>query len=290
MKESPIPEYDNIRYEQHGRVARLVLNRPQYRNAQSWQLLYDLDQAFQHAANDTSVGVIVLAGEGEHFSAGHDLGSPDQKSYAAANPREEGIRGRYHGSYDINVETNMRWRNIPKPTIAEVKGYTIFAGVAISSACDLIFAADDTMFLPTNYQYFAVPWDLGIRKSKEFLFESRFIDAQEALEHGLVNRVVPRARLQEETMEYAARVAENDPFQLRMIKLAINQVQDAQGFTQHIQGSFAHHILSSVGENDPGYSLNKPMESGQRRRPMVQRAIENYEIEKARRAREAAKG
>ncbi|MCK9486909.1 MAG: enoyl-CoA hydratase-related protein [Dehalococcoidia bacterium] len=282
-----MPEYETIRYEQHGRVARLVLNRPQVRNAQSWRLLEELDAAFQHASDDRSVGVIVLAGEGDHFSGGHDLGSPEQKGDMAARPREEGVRGRYDGSYAINVETNLRWRNVPKPTIAEVKGYTIFAGVAIASACDLIFAADDTMFLPTNYQYFAVPWDMGIRKTKEFLFESRFIDAQEALAAGLVNRVIPKARLEQETMEYAARVAENDPFQLRMIKLATNQAQDAQGFTQHVQGAFSFHLLSSVGEGDPGYALTKPMDSGQRRRPMVQRAIENYEIEKERRARAA---
>lgn len=282
-----VPTFDTIRYEQHGRVARVVLNRPQVRNAQSWRLTEELDAAFHHASNDDSIGVIVLAGEGDHFSAGHDLGSPEQTADAQARPREAGVRGRYRGSWEINIDPNLRWRNLPKPTIAEVKGYTIFAGVAIASACDIIFAADDTMFLPTNYQYFAVPWDLGIRKTKEILFESRFIDAQEALELGMVNRVIPRDRLQAETMEYAARVAENDPFQLRMIKLAVNQAQDAQGFTQHIYGSFGHHLLSQLGEDDPSYALSKPMQSGRRRRPMVQRAIENYELERRRRTGQA---
>jgi len=282
-----VPDYDYIRYEQHDRVARLVLNRPASRNAQSWRLIEELDDAFQYAANDNSIGAIVLAGEKKHFSAGHDLGTPEQKADQESRPREEGVRGKHNGSWDTNITPNMRWRNLPKPTIAEVKGYTIFAGVAIAESCDIIFAADDTMFLPTNYQYFHVPWDLGIRKSKEILFESRFIDAPEALELGLVNRVIPKERLEEATMEYAARVATNDPFQLRMIKLAINQAQDAQGFTQHIQGSFAHHILSSVGESDPGFAIRDPRKEGTRRRPMVQRAIENYELEKQRRARES---
>ncbi len=281
-----MPDYDYIRYEQHGRVARLVLNRPQARNAQSWRLTEELDDAFEHAGNDESIGAIVLAGEGDHFSAGHDLGSPEQKADMESRPRSEGVRGKY-GSWDTNITPNMKWRNLPKPTIAEVKGYTIFAGVAIAEACDVIFAADDTMFLPTNYQYFHVPWDLGIRKSKEILFESRFIDAAEALELGLVNRVIAKERLEQETMEYAARVASNDPFQLRMIKLAINQAQDAQGFTQHIQGSYAHHLLSSIGEGDPGFALSDPRKDGRKRRPMVQRAIENYELEKQRRARES---
>ena len=98
---------------------------------------------------------------------------------------------------------------------------------------------------------------------------------------GFVNRVLPRASLMDETMEYAARVAENDPFQLRMIKLAINQAQDAQGFTQHIYGAHALHMLSSTGEADPGYALRRP--EG-RRRPMVQRAFENYERHKKQRS------
>jgi enoyl-CoA hydratase len=137
-----------------------------------------------------------------------------------------------------------------------------------------VFASSDARFLPTNFQYFSVPWDLHPRKAKEILFESRFIDADEAHALGFVNRVVEREALEQEVMEYAARVAENDPFQLRMIKLAINQAQDGQGFTPHIYGAHALYMLSSSGESDPGYALQKP--EG-RRRPMVQRAMENYE-------------
>ncbi|MBT3943349.1 MAG: hypothetical protein HOF43_11605, partial [Chloroflexi bacterium] len=112
------------------------------------------------------------------------------------------------------------------------------------------------------------------RKAREILFESRFVDAQEALELGYVNQVFSKDRLEEESMAYAARVAANDPFQLRMIKLAINQMQDAQGFSQHIQGAFPLYNLSSIGESDPGYTLETP---DGRRRPMVQRAFDNYE-------------
>lgn len=277
-------DFANVRYSVEGPIATIQLNRPEYKNAQSYALLQDVDDAFSLAENDDAVRVIIVRGSGGDFSAGHDLGTPDGM---ASRGQLEGIE-RYNQFRKYNLDVLLRWRNLPKPTIAEVKGYTIFAGVAIAEACDLIFAADDTMFLPTNYQYFHVPWDLGIRKAKEILFESRFIDAQEALELGLVNRVIPKARLEQETMEYAARVASNDPFQLRMIKLAINQAQDAQGFTQHIYGSYGHHILSSVGEADPGYALRDPRKEGQRRRPMVQRAIENYELEKQRRARGGA--
>lgn len=270
-------EYRFIRYEQDGRVARLVLNRPRYRNAQSRQLIEELDDAFARAADDDSVGVVLLMGEGDHFSGGHDLGTPESLADLKERPTGEGLRGRYKRSWSMNIEPTLRWRNLPKPTVAAVQGYCIFAGWMIASACDVIFAAEDAMFLPTNFQYFSVPWDLHARRAKQILFESRFVDAVEAEELGFVNFVVPRAKLEEEAMAYAARIAENDPFQLRMIKLAINQQQDAAGFTSHIYGSFALHMLSSTGEQDPGYALNKP--EG-RRRPMVQRAFENYERRK----------
>ncbi len=119
------------------------------------------------------------------------------------------------------------------------------------------------------------------RKAKEILFESRFIDAAEALDLGLVNRVIPRDRLEAETLDYAHRVAQNDPFQLRMIKMAVNQKQDGQGFAAHIGAAHTMHILSSTGESDPDFALAKP---DGRRRPMVQRAFENYEAHRQRQA------
>ncbi|TAJ20612.1 MAG: enoyl-CoA hydratase [Dehalococcoidia bacterium] len=267
--------YEYIRTEQAGRVRRLILNRPQARNAQSRRLTEELDDAFQAAEDDLGTGVVVLMGEGDHFSAGHDLGTPQEMADREARPQQGGLRGRYGRSYDLNIEANLRWRNLRKPTIAAVQGYCIFAGWAIASACDIIFAADDAMFLPANFQYFSVPWDLGSRKAKEVLFESRFLSAQEVLDLGFVNRVIPRANLDAEVMAYAGRVAENDPFQLWMTKKAINQAEDAQGFTTHIHDAFNLHMMSSIGEGDPDYALRKP--EGQRRRPMVQRAMENYE-------------
>lgn len=268
-------EYECIRTEQVGRVRRLILDRPQARNAQSRRLTEELDDAFQAAEDDLGTGVVVLMGEGDHFSAGHDLGTAQELADREARPTQGGVRGRYGRAYDLNVEANLRWRNLRKPTIAAVQGYCIFAGWAIASACDIIFAAEDAMFLPANFQYFSVPWDLGSRKAKEVLFESRFLSAQEVLDLGFVNRVIPRASLDAEVMAYAARVAENDPFQLWMTKKAINQAEDAQGFTAHIHDAFNLHMLSSIGEGDPDYALRRP--EGQRRRPMVQRAMENFE-------------
>ncbi len=266
-------DYAQILYELDGHVLRVTCNRPSYRNAQSRRLLEELDDAFARASEDTEVRVIVLMGAGEHFSAGHDLGTPDEQADRQQRPRQEGLRGRFHHSREHFVEKTLRWRNVAKPTIAAVQGYCIFGGWMIASAMDLIFAADDAMFLGVNFQYFSIPWDVHPRKVKEILYESRFIDAQEALELGLANRVIPREQLEAETMAYAHRVAQNDPFQLRLIKMAVNQMQDGQGFTSHITAAHTMHILSSTGEADPDYALAKP--EG-RRRPMVQQAFEHY--------------
>lgn len=277
-------DYQDIRVEDDGHVRRIITNRPKYRNAQSRRLLEELDHAFAVAGDDRDVRVIVLLGAGDHFSGGHDLGSPDEKADREVRPLQEGLRGRFHHSREHFVEKTLRWRNVPKPTIAGVQGYCIFAGWLVASSMDIIYAADDAMFLGANFQYFSIPWDLHPRKAKELLYESRFIDGAEAAELGLVNRVVPRAELEDAVMDYARRIAENDPFQLRMIKLAVNQVQDGQGFQAHINAAHAMHILSSTGEKDPDYALNVP--EG-RRRPMVQKAFENYELRKARDASEA---
>ncbi len=270
-----MPSFTQIRYEQSGTIARLILNRPDYLNAQSRLLVEELDQAFAAASEDDSVRVIVLLGAGKHFSAGHDLGTSEELEDRKQRPYAEGIRGQFRRSSHINIEPTLRWRNVPKPTIAAVQGYCIFAGWMVASACDVIFAADDALFLPSNFQYFSVPWDIHPRKAKAILFESRFVDAAEAEALGLVDRVLPPDRLEEETMAYASRVAQNDPFQLRMMKLAVNQAQDEMGYTAHIQAAHGYYMLSSQGEADPDYALTKP---DGRRRPMVQRALENYRL------------
>lgn len=268
-----MPEFTQIRYEQEGRVARLILDRPESMNAQSRVLIEELDQGFSIAAEDDSVGAIVLLGAGRNFSAGHDLGSAEEIADREERPYAEGVRGRFRRSSDVNIEPTLRWRNVPKPTIAAVHGYCIFAGWMVASSCDVIFAADNALFLPSNFQYFSVPWDIHPRKAKAILFESRFVDAHEAEELGLVDRVLGQDRLESETMAYASRVAENDPFQLRMIKQAVNQAQDEMGFTSHIHAAHGYYMLSSQGESDADFAVPKP---DGKRRPMVQRALENY--------------
>jgi enoyl-CoA hydratase len=273
MTDHDSTEYEFIEVQLADGVARFTTNRPQVRNAQSRRLLEELDRAFAWAAAEPDVKVIVLFGAGEHFSGGHDLGSDEELADRRERPLQAGLRGRFDHSRENFVDKTLRWRNLPKPTIAGVQGYCIFAGWLVASAMDIIYAADNAMFLAANFQYLSVPWDMHPRRAKELLYESRFIDAEEAHSLGLVNRVYPVADLEAATLDYAQRIARNDPFQLRMIKLAVNQMQDGQGFHAHITAAHAMHILSSEGEKDPDYALKVPPGT---RRPMVERAFENY--------------
>ncbi len=278
MAASSTPQYRTLEVAVVDHVARITTNRPEVRNAQSRLLLAELDEALQTAAADHDVRAIVLFGAGDHFSAGHDLGSPEELEDRKDHPWRGGVRGWYEKTWELFFENTLRWRNLPKPTIAAVQGYCIFGGWMIASAMDVVIAADDARFLGHLFQYFSMPWDLPPRKVKELLFEPRFIDAAEAAEWGLVNRVVPAANLHDEAIAWAGRVAENDPFLMRMTKLAVNQAQDAQGFTSHVTNAHALYVLGRLGERDPDSLVVEP---GGRRRPSVQRALDNYERARA---------
>lgn len=228
--------YETIRYEP-GPVARVILNRPEKQNAQSWRMLEEMEEAFGRAVEDDACRVIVLSGAGRSFSAGHDLDSPEQTADREA--REEGDTAfrRTERYRDVYLDSHLRWRDLPKPTVAMVHGYCIFGGWMIASAMDVIFAADDSLFIPVYGDYFTAHWDVGARKAKEVLFENRFMTAREALWSGFVNRLAPPDELTDETMQFAGRVAENSPFLNRRVKYTINQALDTMGFTTSVRSA-----------------------------------------------------
>ena len=243
--------YTTLLQEQTGAVLKITTNRPEALNAQSRILLVELDDAFERAVDDDSVRVIILAGAGKHFSAGHDLGSPQEMEDQKKTPLEPGFKGEYRRLFERFYENTMRWRDLPKPTIAQVQGYCIMGGMMIASACDLIIASDDAQFADravkwggAHVQYFSMPWDLGPRKAKEYLFTGDFLSAADAEKAGLVNRVVPRADLETETMALAQKIAERDPFALKFAKASVNETQDAQGFRQAMEGAFKNYMLT----------------------------------------------
>ena len=264
--------YSQIRYEVADGVGVMTLARPEYRNAIGRIMIEELDDAFSSALGDDDVRAVALLAEGPHFSAGHDLGTPQKLADDEARPFHQGNRGIYERSWSMYIEPGLRWRNFPKPTVCGVQGICIYGGWMLAAAVDVLFAADDANFLPGKTQYFSVPWDIGVRKAKEVLLEARFIDAQEALDFGFVTRIYPREALHEETVAYARRVAENDPFHLWMTKLAINQAQDAQGYTTAVND--AHAFPPPDGRSSQGAQLP----SGERRIAPVDRALRNQRI------------
>jgi enoyl-CoA hydratase len=243
--------YSTLLQERTGPVIKITTNRPEVLNAQSRVLLEELDDAFLRAVDDDHVRVIILAGAGKHFSAGHDLGSPQEIDDQKNTPLEPGFKGEYRRLWERFFENTMRWRDLPKPTIAQVQGYCIMGGMMIASACDLIIASEDALFADrsvgwggAHVQYFAMPWDLGARKAKEYLFTGDFITAHQAEKAGFVNRVVPRADLEEETMALAQRIAERDPFALKFAKASVNEMQNAQGWREAMEGAFKNYMLT----------------------------------------------
>ncbi len=241
-------------------VARLVLNRPESRNAQDTTLLYALNAAFDKAARDDAIKVIILAAAGPHFSSGHDLRETGSVAdqMAAHDPVGTwcgfgcaGAEGRMAREKEIYLGLSERWRNIPKPTIAQVHGKCIAGGLMLAWPCDLIIASDDAAFCDNTVgmgvagvEYFAHPWELGPRKAKELLFTADWLSAQEAKALGMVNHVVPADTLATFTLDIAIRIAAKPMFALRLAKEAVNAAEDGQGRVNAMQTAFALHQLA----------------------------------------------
>lgn len=202
-------EKKTIRYEgvTNG-VARIVLARAETRNAQNKAMLYELNEAFDRAAQDNDVKVIVLAADGPHFSSGHDLRDPSKMSEFTPVSNWGGFdlpgaEGYMAQEQEIYLGFCWRWRNLPKPTIAEVQGKVIAGGLMLVWVCDLIIASENATFSDpvvafgvNGVEYFAHPWEVGVRKAKEMLFTGEALSAEEAKSLGMVNHVVPNDELQ----------------------------------------------------------------------------------------------
>ena len=267
---------DVVLYEARADVAWVTLNRPDVRNAQNARMTYALDAAFMRAMGDDAIKVIVLAGAGAHFSAGHDIGSPGRdihKSFPRVatmgwdHENKLGAENLFVREQELYLGMCRRWRDMPKPTIAMVQGACIAGALMLAWVCDLIVASDDAFFADPvvrmgipGVEYFAHPYVMSPRRAKEFLFLGEKIDAAEALRIGMINRVVPRASLEAETAGLAARIAQMPRFGLALAKKAINQAEDRMGMRDTMDATFAllhvahaHNALTSddhlKGEN-----------------------------------------
>ncbi|MGY1437942.1 enoyl-CoA hydratase [Streptomyces reniochalinae] len=259
---------DVVTYERAGAVARVTLNRPDYRNAQNSAMTYALDAAFQRAAADDEVHALVLAGAGKHFSAGHDIGTPERDAHLTF-PRKaslwwdhvgkEGADARYAREFEVYLGMCRRWRELPKPVVCAVQGACVAGGLMLAWVCDLIVASEDAFFADPvvrmgvpGVEYFAHPWVMGPRIAKEFLYTGERMSARRAYEIGMVNRVVPRAGLAAEADALAARIAGMPRFGLALTKRAVNQAEDLMGLHNGLDSVFGLHHVAHAHNAETG--------------------------------------
>lgn len=242
--------YSLIQVEHIAAVCRIYLNRPEVRNAQDRSLLRELDHAMRAAEADDSVRVVILGAVGDHFSAGHDL-----KSARVERPNPT-VEQRWEYEEEHFLEYCLRIHDLKKPTIAQVQGACIAGGYMVANMCDLIVCSDNAFFSDpvahsmgtASLEVLIHPWVMGMRRAKELIFTGERLLAQEALQIGMVNRVVPVAELEAATLALAEHIAKAPPYGLRFTKRSLNRTWDAQGFRAAIQAHFDVHQLSHVTE------------------------------------------
>jgi len=276
---------DVVLYEVQGAVALVTMNRPEYHNAQNSQMTYALDAAFRRACDDDEVKVIILRGAGKHFSAGHDIGTPGRdvdKSFERASlwydhVNKPGGEFLYAREQEVYLGMCRRWREMPKPTIAMVQGACIAGGLMLAWVCDLIVASEDAYFADPvvrmgipGVEYFAHVHELNPRIAKEFLFLGERMPAPRAYQMGMLNRVVPRDELEQQTLDIAGRIAQMPRLGLQLSKQAVNNAEDLMGKRATMDMVFGlHHFAHAHNELVSGDRLGgydaRAMASSQRK-------------------------
>ena len=231
----PAGEYEDIRYETADGIAKVTIDRPEVRNAFRPQTLIEVSDALERAREDTSVGVIVLCGEGPlAFCSGGDQRVRGDTGYLT----EPGAVGRFHVT-DLHIQI----RRLPKPVVAMVAGYAIGGGHVLHIVCDLTIAADNARFGQTGPRVGSFDGGFGAgllaslvgpKKAKEIWFLCRQYDAREALDMGLVNTVVPLEELEVETVRWCREMLDLSPFSLRLLKASFNAAEDGLSGIQQL--------------------------------------------------------
>jgi enoyl-CoA hydratase len=265
VPEGRLTTYEFVTYKtlDDGRIARIMLNRPEARNAQNRGLLVELHDAFLRAEADDDIRVVILGGTGPMFSAGHDMGSdvalrerlpgPDQHATRRVNGgTRSGAENLMLQEWHHYFENTRRWRNLRKITIAQVHGKVFAAGLMLMWACDLIVAAEGTEFADVvgtrlgmcGVEYFAHPWEFGPRRAKELLLTGDSLSVDEAHAIGMVSKVFPADELTDRTLTFARRIAERPTMASLLIKESVNQSVDNMGFYNALNACFTLHELN----------------------------------------------
>ncbi len=254
-------EYQFVTYEtlDDGLIARIMLNRAEARNAQNRGMLVELHDAFLAAEADDQVRVVILGGMGPMFSSGHDMGSKVSREEMTNHPSRLVNGGTRTGAEQLMLQewhhyfdNTRRWRNLRKITVAQVHGPVYAAGLMLMWACDLIVAADDVVFADVvgtrlgmcGLEYFAHPWELGPRKTKELMLTGDSIDVHEAHRLGMVSKVFPTDELSDKALDFARRIASLPTMTALMIKESVNETVDNQGFYNSLNACFTIHQLN----------------------------------------------
>ena len=225
-------DYSDIRYELSGDgIAKITIDRPEVRNAFRPQTLIEISAALERAREDLDVGVVVLTGEGpEAFCSGGDQRVRGDAGYLAEDEAARRGVGRFHVT-DLQVQI----RRLPKPVVAMVAGYAIGGGHVLHIVCDLTIAADNARFGQTGPRVGSfdggfgaglLARQVGAKRAKEIWFLARLYDAQEALQMGLVNAVVPIAELEREAVHWCREMLALSPLALRLLKASFNAAED----------------------------------------------------------------
>ncbi len=234
-------DYTDIRYDRAEGMAKITICRPEVRNAFRPQTLFELQHAFNEARDDDRVGVIILTGEGDMaFCFGGDQRIRGDDGYLGDDEVAEKGIGR------LNVlDLQIQIRRTPKPVVAMVAGYAIGGGHVLHVVCDLTIAADNARFGQTGpkvgsfdggYGSGLLARNVGQKKAREIWFLCRQYDAQQALDMGLVNSVVPLAELEETTVQWCREMLAMSPLALRMIKASMNAADDGLAGIQQLAG------------------------------------------------------
>jgi naphthoate synthase len=233
--------YEDIRYETAEGIAKITICRPEVRNAFRPLTLFELSSAFDRARDDPEVGVVILTGEGpDAFCSGGDQRIRGTDGYLGED--EVGKRG--IGRLNV-LDLQIQIRRLPKPVVAMVAGYAVGGGHVLHLVCDLTIAADNAKFGQTGprvgsfdagYGAGLLARTVGLKKAKEIWFLCRKYDAQQALEMGLVNAVVPLEKLLEETVDWCRQMLELSPIALRMLKAGFNAADDGLAGIQQLAG------------------------------------------------------
>jgi naphthoate synthase len=228
-------DYEDIRFETAEGIAKITIDRPEVRNAFRPETLIEISDALERAREDTDVGVIVLTGEGPlAFCSGGDQNVRGDSGYV---PKGAAV-GRFHVT-DLHVQM----RRLPKPIVAMVAGYAVGGGHVLHVVCDLTIAADNARFGQTGPKVGSfdggfgaglLAAQIGQKKAKEIWFLCRQYDAQQALDMGLVNTVVPLEDLEEETVRWCREMLELSPFALRLLKASFNATEDGLAGIQQL--------------------------------------------------------